>query len=338
MAIWRGWEFWDDTPFQGGGGPMFQFADDASRIERPIQFRNWQLLPYFVRDMLGDVYSLFGRIYRLTPHHYDLFLTPDGQRPWLYAKAIQRLEGKSPTPGLQFLNAGPFFDMALLRVTYVDLTYEVLEDFDYKMIFVPESGQANPLAGGHDEATLARYVTRIPRPLGHVVSLPRALPRWVLEDGDKGYTVSPQTPGPALFEGVGKVEPGMTLEYIWHMIPRNNIPWTAIRNCMGKLNMFSFDSGLWPKGTLLMEPPEIMPVTSPTGRRTANIKYRFQYVARINNAGEEKGWNYQLRVTPRASGSDILDYRAITMSGLSTGDPTHKFADFAYLFRSEGGP
>ena len=344
MAIWRGWEYWDDTPYSGGGGPMFQFADDASRIERPIQFRDadvgWGQLPYIVRDFLGDTtYTAVGgtyvRLNRLNPHYYGLFLRNPGgspRTPWLYAKAIQRMEGKS-VQGQLPLEEGPYFGMALCRLTYVDLVYDVREDDDPAMHFVPIDSQPNPLSGGADEACLGRNIIRIIRPMSRMISIPRAIPKWVLESGDTGYTSPSVTPGPTVFEGIAKPEPGDVLEYTWCQVPREVIPRGVHRAAYGKINQYAFD-GIYPAQTLLCDSPEIIPHTSPTGRRVADIKYRFHFIGRIDKDGNVRGWNHQLRVIPRTSGTNpLLDYRQITMDGTPSGDSIHRLFDFADLFR-----
>lgn len=82
--------------------------------------------------------------------------------------------------------------------------------------------------------------------------------------------------------------------YLWRQVPE--VPWGAIENALGKVNAADFDvaGGVinaqdvpvqanpprlgwigYPRGTLLMEPPEIEEITMITGRVGFNIRYYF---------------------------------------------------------------
>lgn len=326
-------QFWDKA--EDIGGPIYQFANDGSRVERPVQVIYDQInlarlafLGYpFIVEEAGVRY-----ISRQVPHVYedlyDLSLTP-----YLYATAIQRGDGvrvadTSPITG------GPAGVLAQLRVVYNALTYKVRTDNELKTLypFIPEGeSQDNPLSESNrpDEASLARYVTRRYKPFQRVITVPRAVLKFVLETGDAEIADSH---GPVVMEGIGKPETGIVLEYIHHLRP--DIPWNAIFQAMGRVNEFTFDD--FEPETLLCEPPEIIPVVSPLGEVINDIIFRFRYLPKVGLDGTPRGHNWFLHAVKRDSGvSPLLDYRLVTTTGTTGGTQVFQKFDFSKLFRPD---
>lgn len=332
-------QFWDKA--EDIGGPIYQFANDGSRVERPVQVLYNQInlarlafLGYpFIVEEEGVRY-----ISRQVPHVYE-DLYDLSLNPYMYATAIQRGDGirvadTSPITG------GPAGVLAQLRVVYNALTYKVRTDAEMAVLFpfIPEGeSQDNPLSDINrpDEASLARYVTRRYKPFQRVITVPRALPWFVLEAGDAEISAATATTparGPVVMEGIGKPETGIVLEYIHHLRP--DIPWNAIEQAMGKINEFTFD-GFEPE-TLLCEPPEIIPVISPLGEIIHDIIFRFRYLPKVALDGVAKGHNWFLHNVKRtAAPLHVLDYRLVTTTGDATGTTVFQKFDFSKLFRPD---
>lgn len=333
---------WSDKSYNGvmyrdvaenEGGPIFQLADDASRVERPIRIQ-YTDVPNLARAFIGYSYVQSGSILRVIPHNFGGFEKLDAfgapvPSSFLWCTATQRMDG------LAVLTADsetgvPIGAEARARLLYTSPTYEVLPDDSPLMIFAPEVGQTNP-GTTPDEATLARYVTRTYQPFTRAITIPRALMRWSLEAGDANYG-SGDTPGPPIMESTGKRENGIVLNYRHHLRPE--IPWQSIFNAMGCVNEFAFD-GVFPAQTLLCEAPDIVMRTSGAGQRCFDITFRFRFLPKVDKAGASRGHNYFLRHFVHDDAGKSLDYRLLTTTGLPGGDRTYPSYDFASLFRPE---
>lgn len=351
--IWSGgtYQFWDQA--DGVGGPNKAFANDGSRIERPVLLTpaTWTnaVRAFLGFPSLGTIRGIgpgggsTGRyVIRSLPHGYedeDHFGT-DG-RPWLYALSIQRSDALC-VAATSAVSGAPRAVLDRATVLYAPRTYKVRADNDPLGAFAPQPGQDAPLAGaGFDEATLKRFVSKRPQPLSRVITLPRALPRWQLESGDKGFTASPETPGPPVFEGIPFPESGQEIEYTWHEIPSLGDPPNPCvdlyqaSKAIGRVNQFLFDE--FPAGTLLCLTPRMVPVVSVIGDIIWNIHYRFRFMPKTDLSGVDKGHNALLRFVPRASGPPLLDYRYVTTDGTSAGSRMLRTFDFAKLFRPVQG-
>jgi len=348
MAFWRDIEYFWNTPADGESGFVGSFSNDATRVESSIQVRNWQLLQTAIAEFTG--YPVLRRIAtgvawidRRTPHAHQEFRDLLYNQPWLYCTSVSRVEGRSLDETTAFQDP-PTYRMAHLRLVHQSLTYEILENNDPRMQFAVdpaplpgEPGQDNPLLGTNfpDEATLMRYVTKWPKPFNRMITVPRALAKFVLESGDrppkKGDDTDAST-GPVLFEGVGYPEPGQVLRYTWHLVPREGMPLDQANRTTGKVNRYRFDG--YPARTLLCEAPEYIPIRSANGQRLADIHYTFRYLGKFGrNDGLQKTWNHFLRYVDRSDLNHFLDYRLVTMTGTSSGAPVFMTEDFSKLFR-----
>jgi hypothetical protein len=318
---WRGIDYADWTPDQGGG-PVIQLADDASRIERPIQVAH---VNYYGAAAAFLGYSLLPQvgavkyISRTTPHPYEDMLDINA-RPWLYARSISRLEGVGPRG--KRANGSPAFDLARMTLVYTSLTYDIKEDTDPNVIGLAEdaTGVANPLAGLPDEARLTRYVTRLYRPAHRVVTIPQALMQWV--------PIPPNEPAGTILEATGKSEPGLELTYIHHLRP--DVPINAIQQAMGKVNQYTFDG--FPAETLLCEAPDIRPIVSPIGDRIYDVQFRFVFRPKYNANGVATGHNHFLRCWRNTTGAALqLDYRRANLSSTGTAASGNVYPSFNFL-------
>lgn len=329
------------------GGPTYQIAGDESRVERPILLVDYGDISKAVRCFIGYP-SLQGAtgdaafISRVLPDGYPDILDVDNQ-PYCWATAVVKGDGlavldQSPT-------GAPFGKRARLRILYSTVSYEVLHDSLCE--FVPEDGQDDPLAGYPDEACMLRYITRNPDYYTRIVTVPRALMRMVYQEGDRNVRLSTSTVsvaatvgvdrGPAVMEGIGKNEGGQRLEYVWHFVPEQAVPHTAIANAIGRVNSFTFDRGKYPPGTVRLDAARPVFGRTQTGLRVRHVRYTFTYAPKFDLAGNERGHNYFLRVVSRHDAETVLDYRLITSNGLDSGTAAFGTYDFAKLFRPEPG-
>jgi hypothetical protein len=355
-------QFWDVA--ESEGGPQVSVAGGSSRVERQVQ-----ILPGYMglaRQVFVG-YSLLRQpvsgtnkwISRVTPHGYEdeQHLDPEG-KPWLWARSVERSRALNVS-SISAFSGAPRGLLDLATVVYTDLRYDVVPDTSPLMAFSPDPGghidpgtgliappQLNPLIGAPDEATLNRYVTRRYQSLSRTISLPRAIPRWVLEPGDTNYTGS--TPGPPVFQGFGRTESGSELQYIWHEVPNFAAgPGSRPEPCVGMptigemlntVNRYTFD-GIYEPGTLLFHKYDMQEERNVRGERVWTITYHFRYLPKYSRvSGLARGHNAYLRAVPRGGppATDTwLDYRILTLNGRSAGQRTYPSSDFADLFRPE---
>ena len=340
--FWRDTEFWDVA--ENEGGPTFSFADDASRVERPIHIR-YSDLRLAVANFIGYSYldqtnDEIPYIKRVVPHHFGGMLNLDGE-DWLYCTAVQRADGVSvlsrdPVSGM------PKGQLARLRLLYQSLTYNIVEDADPLMTFTPvHEEQENPLAGYPDEATLARYVTRKGVLFTRTITIPQSFLRVELDPGDIPSIAATETEnakGGVVMEGIGKQEGGIDLEYTHWLRPE--LPLNTIMEALGCINEFLFD-GRFPALTLLFTGAEWESKTTPNGQRVYNVKYKFKFLPKIDKTGTPRGHNAFLRFIKRGSSPNHLDYRNLSTTGQldddgnPTGERVYFRYDFSWLFRPE---
>lgn len=350
--------WWDQA--DGIGGPQKHFATDACRIERPILTRPGEF-GKAVRWFLGyselvEEDDANGKkirwIKRVLPHAYeDPQHFGENVGKWLYASALQRGDSVAVYDTDEPDSDAPRGLQDRGYVLYTHRTYDV-DVSRSKLIFVPQPGQDNPLAQNDDEATLARYVTRRPKPLSRIVTVPRAIASYVIEDGDKPLSNSgPGEPGPPLFESTGFPESGWTFEYIWHDVPskkRNNnngagtterpepcVGFKRIGLAMNTVNKYDFDG--FEAGTLMCMPPDLVMAVDVRGQPIWTITYRFAYLPHYDrdDPPTARGWNAFLRAFEKTDGTLTLDYRYATLGGTIADDYIFREHDFARLFRPE---
>lgn len=357
------------TPFtfldvaQSEGGPQVSMAADGSRVDRWVQIESGYLglarRVFVGYSRLDATPALVPFIRRYPPHGYEdeQFLDPNG-KPWLFAKSVERSDSLNVS-STSAVSGAPRGLLDRAHVVYSHTTYDVVLDSDPTMLFSPEAGgqpdpgdgsltvtQPNPLAGYPDEATLNRYVTRRYRSLSRTISLPRAIPMWVLESGDTGYTGT--AAGPPVFEGLGRSENGSDLQYIWHEVPNisalaGNRPepcvgMTTIGKAMNTVNRYTFD-GIYAPGTLLFNNYDVHETRNVRGERVWNITYFMRYLPKYDRSATPtpRGHNAYLRAVPRSNVAEKtwLDYRYLSLTGLTAGQRTYPSSDFADLFRPE---
>lgn len=349
MPEFRGFEFFDIA--YDRGGPEYFWANDDTKIVRPIQVptTTFNRLDEFVREFIGypfvDYSPTDGYPYltRTTPHPWGVILNLLNDEPFLYCSAITHEPSVAVLRNTETLDPVPEPAMHRMRLVYTAPTYRILPDDHEDMLFEPtvnSRGETQSLPYGADsvpdEATLARYVSLYQHPFMRIITIPRAIPKWVLEDGDAGWDVDESKSKKAVvWEGIGKAEPGMVMEIIWHAIPNSAVPWTAIQRCMGKVNGWDFYG--FPEETLLCEAPRIVPKVSIGGMIVNDIHYLLRFLPK-DVGGVAKGHNHFLRALKSVTGGIKFGYRLLTLTGKLDGDSIFERADFASLFRPEGVP
>lgn len=329
MPIFRDTTFTDSTPVNGGRQIVMQFADDASRIERPVLV-DWGAIQQAKADFLGyaelRAVDVGKYISRVTPHGFEGQLL--NGKPWLWAQSISRVEALSPQG--QRPAGDPDFNRALMQLVYTSRRHGVYEDHVAEMTGTatdPHNGGtvANPLAGLPDEATLSRFVTKLYKPTARSVTVPQAILNWVPQGAE---------PAGKILEGLGKREPGLDLTYIHHLRPE--VPFTAIGTTMGKVNGGTFDG--FPAQTLLCMEPEIEPKVSPLGTTVYDIHFHFRYLPKFDLGGTARGHNWFLRAWEQVVAmvkTAFIDYRRVNTKADGSGTDVFGTANFKNLFRPD---
>src|SRR5207253_334687 len=158
---------------------------------------------------------------------------PDYQ--WLFAQSIPRIEPVGPRqkqnrPVLPQLTQEASacdiakYEYARLNINYTAQEYEILPDDQVldPHPYLYDGVTLNPFAGFPNDALLKRYVTRICKPSGRMLTIHRGLMRWA--DG---------VPIP---EGIGKVVSTLQMTYIWHQVPKEGVPFRAYQQQIGTIN------------------------------------------------------------------------------------------------------
>lgn len=305
MAIFRGITFQEHVP----GSPIEILENDGARVTRMLDCA-WTQSLSFADKLLGFPTVKTGTggvkyVSRLTPHAHPDFLDAMGN-PWIFATRVTKLEGIGFRDKTTDDTAR--YETGRLTVVYESLTYEVLEDDEIKTGDIP------------DESRLLRYVTILFKPYAEFLTLPRGYMKWV---------TAPVTP---VNFGVPLLVPSWQIDFIWHLIPRTNLPLMKIADAQGTINNAAFVTplGTFPTGTLLLLNADLKPIRSALGDRLYDIHYHMKYKEPILGGGGNH--NYFLRATTAASPNDLI-WDLVTRDGLSGGTKVYKSTDFKLLFK-----
>lgn len=312
---WKGTN-WTET---AEGSPDIAMVRDGTRLKRTFKVE-WDRAATGLaqRDFIGysKVQLGFGAkwfINRELPFVYPRILNSAGN-PFLYCVSCPALRGVGPlgkdADGVQTFQHG------LLDLEFRTLPYNVLRNEDIlgvgDFIQVPDEG----LFG--TDPTKRRYVTRLTKPAGKILSLPRGMMRVVNADAAK------RTPIP---EGIPFRQASATIVYIWHDVPEAGVPNATIQTSLNTINNAAFD--VYAAGTLLFETVDIKPTVSPLGDRTADVQYTLKWLPNLSADGTTaRGHNWILR---KVAGG--MDYVQVTSDGTLAGTPPYRSSDLADLFR-----
>lgn len=335
------WPIWKSTRYVefAEGTPKGSFALDSGRVPRRIKvewdpFQN--LIQQAIIDFLGyaelRVTGGVTWIHRETPHKYRNFPNRSGDF-WLWCTSVPGIEGIAPLSKDD--NDTQTYRLAELQLQYTSLTYKIVEDS-------ATLGTTGMWSGIPDEARLLRYVTRLPKPMGKILTLPQGMMRvqgpFDQPGGTNAYGAKPGI----IREGLPFRVGGAKLTYIHHVRP--DVPSAAIQNCLNTVNNAVFD-GFYPAETLLFEDVDIKPFNSPLGDRVYDIHYFFKYQPNVSPVSKvARGHNFVLRKVITALGppvTAVMDYVPITTDGQarnSATDPTNtpfRLTDFNSLFRPD---
>lgn len=185
---------------------------------------------------------------------------------------------------------------------------------------------------GPDESWLLRYVTRVPKPSYRLVQTPPGTVYLMPDSPDELNALGLPEP---ILTGFPIYRPILAFDVIWHQVPRANVPWRAIRRCLGAVNKFVFDpfDGAYEPGTVMFAACDPQMGESLAGRRLYNIRYSFlispnydlgdapgaapvggggnyprQFVTGTGGVSQPRGWNAVLRRVPSTG---TLDYRYV---------------------------
>jgi hypothetical protein len=305
VAIFRGITFIEHVP----GSPIEILENDGARVTRMLDC-DWTKSLSFADKLLGfpSIKTGTGNIKyvsRLTPAFHPDFLDAMGN-PWIYATRITKLEGIGFRD--KTTDDTAVYKTGRLTVVYESLTYEVKEDDEVQAAGVP------------DESRLLRYVTILFKPYAEFLTLPVGFMRWITADKQ-----------PVNF-GLPLLIPTWQIDFIWHLIPKTNLPLAKIADAQGTINNAAFVTplGTFPTGTLLLLNADLKPIRSALGDRLYDIHYHVKYKEPILGGGGDH--NFFLRRKGTAP-NETLSWELATANGLSTGDRLFKSTDFKLLFK-----
>lgn len=195
-------------------------------------------------------------------------------QPVNYSDIAKALTGTIGYPAVSATpNNNIAYNLAKYRCRYEALPYAVYSD---------ASAPADPLGIGDVLGEKSRFVQRVPEISADNLKLPGGQLQF-----PSGQTINEPGALPV---------PTMELTYIWHQVPV--VPWTAIRQAMGKVNNAVFDPTYANVGaqTILCNAPIIWLGRTATGDWNYKITYKFSYRPNYANDGvTEQGWNYFYR-------------------------------------------
>jgi len=324
MAIWRSTTYVEHLGESGNASPELSIAVDTGRVNRVIQVRPgthaaiWQA----ARDFLGyaelQTDGFYSWIKRVTPH-------PFPPAPWLYCTSIPRSEGISFSART---NEAAEYQVSKHNLVYQALTYNIKEDDDPDLYFGPDTqpDEGYALSQGWD---FSRYITKTTKPAAKLLVLNRGIMQGV--KADVGGATKP------LLEGFPFVEPCAQIEYTWHAVPTNCVPWALHAVSLGTVNDATFDN--YPAETLRVDSIEPVARRDPFGTRIYDVVFKMQFLPRVGltlaereadpvPAPSARGHNWVY-----ASHLNKFIVMRITEDGVATGKPPFRPADFAAMFR-----
>lgn len=272
----------------------------------------------WVLDMLGDDL----RHVVADGHVFIRRTTPDGQLTGgksIYAIGMDWMFGLEPYHALNRPRTRLNFLEYVYALQYASLPYDVLDDNDPQM-------RASLNAGGTPE--LLRYVERQSTQAVEALAIPGGQFKMV-DDATPANRLPLNEPPPkalSVFE----------LTYIWHRVPAQALPVTAIKACAGRVNSVPFDAearaSRWPfrafpAGTLLCGPVDYRYYTNFWNRPMVDVVFKFSYRDHGLAADgiSRASWNHVYR---HQAGTWAL----ATHDGLSTGRKIYEAADFNTMF------
>lgn len=303
-------------------GYQEQFGVDASAATR--LFRGpWITRFDFVQWALGFTYSVpnqnmpnQGQLVRFLPAQHPEF-------PWLFAVDVRLVRGEGayannpyvgaqdecgnvtrdpatnyatpPIPMICYFDqpTGSDANSCIYAVEYQALDYEVRD--------------ASFLPNGEMSRWTAKTVTFSNK----TQNIPGGWLKWA--DG---------TPG-TLAESGTLIFGTLELTYRWRQVP--DVPWVAIQNCIGGVNLNPFDGDggypTFPPQTLLCLSPEVERHRGPTGRIMWDIIYKFFYSPVGHNSFPR-----------RDTQGNFQGYFPMTFDGTTNGKTLYPIVDFAQLW------
>lgn len=334
MANWRGIEYFEEAK----GGPSETWGVDESRVIRTLLFfgadRNsgptFPLRQAIAENFIGKPnYTIAGGkkcITRLTPHFYP----SGGSTNYLYCTRILNSEmvGRPLTPHSPAKTA--VGDKIALypcwRVTfeYRMLPYDIREDNEVKAVageLYVSATEAYPDEGDALRVgwTGTRYISRIVRPSGRVLSLRQGVLKYEGVTDGSGRVVPTLEPFP--FN-----ETSCRVEYRWVQVPISAYPAATVQTYLNTVNDATFDG--YTTGTLLFLDADIVPRRDPFGQRTVDVVYRMLWSPR-HNGTTALGHN----AIPRIHAGGVT-YTLVNTSGTAgeTAKRPYRYTSFVNLF------
>lgn len=268
----------------------------------------------------------------------------DSSQFWLWATAVEKIEGHSPA-GIDVVTGAPLFEFARITIVYESLTYRIVTDQE----MVLKGKVAN---GVIDESTLCRNVTRVVHPTAEYLTLGFGRYRWA-----EGAT--PPKGNFLTGANIGITVPSQEVVYTWHQVPRSKprsdagppsyaVP-EAAKKAIGTVNKYDFDFNTdgtpkFPAGTLLLTAIEVKPYRWIHNYYYSDVTYKMRYFNAVRpgtfppeHYATPKGHNYFL-YTPQPQENNNFqnyDYYLLTHDGEPTGIKVYQESDFKDLFRPD---
>jgi hypothetical protein len=307
--------------------PGVQCAPDASRVTRCIQLdsTSWDAIFQAYTDFIGysKVITAGGKrwISRELPHSFLPSIV--GERPeyvWCSAQTQTRpirMDNSEARRGKSADRTIPGYKYARINFEYGTRLYDLKEDEDV----LTDTG---PLAGCPDEGALERFIVRHFKGTNALVTIPRG-PLFAFPFGADTFPLHEGFPFPVTT---------IQCSYRHMQVPVEGIPWLAIQRCSSTVNLFDFDHGRFPAGTLLYKDSDYSEYVNVLGRRIADVTHNFMARFGVDSRGGVLGWNSTLGWNET---DKIVDFMTVASraAGGGFGTKPFRYVDHRTLFRPD---
>ena len=370
----RGIQFWESVKGRSPGSPRVRRSFDNSSASRTIDV-NWMEVETFTQEALG--YSEVKGLGTATPYISRTvpWNFPSTERPrsdyGLWCDSVEYEGMGVPDPEMVSQSGATVnntytgseetamakYKLARCNVNFRTRTYDILTDQQFAAMPIS-------LAQTKDESLWKRYITKIARPQGELITI---------SGTNNGYYAANLyvngRPFP-ISTNFNKVIASCNYSVTWHEVPEDAVPMReynpsgggvtnpnyGIDRCLGRVNNADFNGCL--KWTLLFLAVEIKPMRDPFGYRVYDITYmfkKFQPDEPRRIAGEDvaSGHNHVYLPSTRLVGATLVAggaatpgwYEVMSDSSRATTAPftnitaqtrsvnIYDSADFKFLFR-----
>lgn len=293
--------------------PVFRWAPEASQVQRSLYVNNNDGSQLAQEDLISYAEALLGWarvqtdaqgpggstrrwIERGSPAVYPTSSSTENPfaTDWLYCRSVPAAEPCAAPIGLDAGRSTTEYLWYRFHTVWETLDWDVKADDDVLAQEGPLAAGADIFARPDEGDALSRgwsgtrWITKQIQPASQVVSMRQGFVRYALP-------VAGGVPGDPINEGWPMSVARIAVEYVWHHVPLDGVPFAGIQRCLNCINNAGFDN--YPEWTMLLTDAKLRFYRSAFGQRVADVLYRFLYKpSRDPITGTYYGHNAILRV------------------------------------------